>query len=191
MQKKWIVILSCLLSIILIGHFGMTFLYLSPNNPFRDKHWSKISAYISPYFSQNWYLFAPNPVNQHQNLQIRLKYKNHEGKTVQTKWREISKPMIQKLQKNRFTPDQRIYEFQSSAMHTYVYKEGKSEKNAENSLRLFVDYYLKTQTIPDGKIESYQMRVVTNKFPRFKDRHQPDSKGELFYKYSNWFSYSQ
>lgn len=190
-NKRMIIFFSLFLSLVLIGHFAITFIYLSPTNSFRSKHWSKITAYMSPYFSQNWYLFAPNPVNQHQNLQIRLKYQDNEGKIVQTKWKDLTKPMIDKLQLNRFTSDQRVYSFQSSSLHTYVYKDGKSEQKAEDQLRLFVDYYLKTQPNPEGKITSYQMRVVTNKFPRFDQRHLPDSKGKLYYKYSDWFSYSR
>jgi hypothetical protein len=189
-KKNWLVLsLSGLLSLLLLGHFAMTFLYLSPSNPFRYKHWAHIQNYMSPYFSQNWYLFAPNPVNQHQNLQIRIKLLTPEGKTVQTKWKDLSTPMIRKLQKNRFSPQQRVYEYQSTAMHTYVYGEKADQKGAENHLRLFVDYYLKTQPRPEGQIVSYQMRVVTNKFPRFSKRDLPDSKGTFSYQYSNWFPY--
>lgn len=189
LRKRIVSILSLCLAILLAGHFGITFLYLTPNNPLRTKHWDKIYAYMYPYFSQNWYLFAPNPVNQHQNLEIKLKYITKEGKEIETKWTDITKPMLTKLYSNRFSPNQRIFEFQSSAMHSYVYDEDE-QKEAEKNLRLYVDYYLKTNPKPNGKIKSYQMRVVTNKFPRFNERHLPDSKGKKYYDYSDWFPYS-
>lgn len=189
LRKRVVSIVSLFLIILLAGHFAITFLYLSPNNPIRSKHWNNIYAYMYPYFSQNWYLFAPNPVNQNQNLEIKLKYIDKNGESKETHWIDITKPMIDKLHINRFSPNQRIFEFQSSAMHTYVYKENQ-QNDAEKKLRLYVDYYLKTQYQLDGKIVSYQMRVVTNKFPRFNERHLPDSKGKKYYDYSDWFSYS-
>lgn len=189
LQKQVVSILSICLAILLAGHFGMTFLYLTPDNPLRSKYWSYIEGYMYPYFSQNWYLFAPDPVNQHQNLEIKLKYKTNEGKTTETNWIDITKPMLGKLYANRLSPNQRIFEYQSSAMHTYVYDED-SKKEAEKFIRLYVDYYLKTNPQPNQKIISYQFRVITNKFPRFDKRHLPDSKGEKYYEYSNWFPYS-
>lgn len=189
-RKRLVIFFSIILSLLLIGHFSVTFLYLSPKNPIKDKHHEKIGKYMSPYFSQNWYLFAPNPVNQHQNLEIRLRYKNEQGKIVQTQWKDISKPMVEKIQQNRLSPQKRIYDYQSSALHTYIYRNQKQVKKAENHLRLYVDYYLKTHSQPKGQIQSYQLRVVTNKFPRFHQRHLPDSKGKKYYKYSDWFPYS-
>lgn len=189
LRKRLISILGICLAILLIVHFGITFLYLTPNNPLRSKHWKMISGYMYPYFSQNWYLFAPNPVNQHQNLQIKLKVRTKEGAVQETKWIDITKPMLKKLYANRFSPHQRIYEFQSSAMHTYVYDE-EDRNEAEKHLRLYVDYYLKTNPKPDQKILAYQMRIVTNKFPRYSQRHLPDSKGKIYYDYSDWFNYS-
>lgn len=189
LQKRLVIILSFCLAVLLLVHFGITFLYLTPDNPLRSKHWKKIYAYMYPYFSQNWYLFAPNPVNQHQNLEIKIKYKSKNGKIRESNWIDLTKPMLKKLYANRFSPNQRIYEFQSSAMHTYVYDDDR-RKEAEKHLRLYVDYYLKTNRKPDGTILAYQMRVVTNKFPRFDKRHLPDSKGQKYYDYSKWFSYS-
>lgn len=189
LQKRLIIALSFGLVILLIIHFGMTILYLTPENPLRTKHWNIIYAYMFPYFSQNWYLFAPNPVNQHQNLEIKVKYKAKNGEILETKWIDTTKPLLKKLYANRFSPNQRIFEYQSTAMHTYVYNQNR-RKQAEKYMRLYADYFLKNYFHPDGKILAYQIRVVTNKFPRFDKRHLPDSKGKKYYNYTKWLGYA-
>ncbi|SHE68460.1 hypothetical protein SAMN05444392_102369 [Seinonella peptonophila] len=194
-RKKFIIGLSTALSIILFIHFAITFIYLSPDNSFRTKHWNVMNEYMSPFFTQNWNLFAPNPVNRHESLQVRLRYTDANGYTKTSPWLEVSKPIIQDLQKFPFyhlSPSARLSEYLGAGVHDYVWKKNKQQQAALHSLKSFTNQML--QRYPEnfkvnGKIDHYQLRVEVNEFPRFDKRNQPDSKGEFWYRETIWLPY--
>ena len=96
-RKTLVLTLSSILTAVLLFHFAIVFIYLSPDNPVRDRYWDWIERYMTPLFTQNWNLFAPNPVNRHENLPIRFEYKDAKGGTKQSEWMEISRPIVQAL----------------------------------------------------------------------------------------------
>lgn len=44
------------------------------------------TAYLDPYFNQNWRLFAPNPIAEDRNLLFQGTYLDADGKPVTTSW---------------------------------------------------------------------------------------------------------
>jgi hypothetical protein len=44
------------------------------------------TAYVDPYFTQNWRLFAPNPVAEDRNLLFQGAYRAADGSVVETEW---------------------------------------------------------------------------------------------------------
>lgn len=44
------------------------------------------SGYLTPYFTQNWRLFAPNPVSQDRAVRFQAAYRDEAGDVVQTEW---------------------------------------------------------------------------------------------------------
>lgn len=189
-HKKIVLSTSAILTIIIVIHFAFTFIYLSPANSFRYKHWNQIESYMSPLFTQNWKLFAPNPVNRHENIQVRFKYTNPQGKTVHSDWKAITLPIVKALQKNHFSPNARISGFASSVSHDFVWRTGDRKKTAQRDMKIFVQKIIKnnpTKFQVNGKIDLFQIRVEVNEFPRFNKRELPDSKGTFSYYYTIWF----
>lgn len=193
-RKSLVLTLSSLLTVALLFHFGVIFLYLSPDNPVRTKYWDWIDSYMTPFFNQNWNLFAPNPVNRHENLQIRFQYMDENGRTQKTSWMEISRPIVLAVQKNHFSTNMRLSEFSSSVVHDFVWKKGQRRDEALKNMRRYAEHMVQDNQddfqIP-GKIELYQLRVEVNKFPRFNRRHLPDNRGEFSYSYTRWYPYQQ
>lgn len=49
---------------VLALHFGITFLHVAPLNPVSQQLSALTSTWTSPFFTQNWELFAPDPVSR-------------------------------------------------------------------------------------------------------------------------------
>jgi hypothetical protein len=180
---------SSILSIVLLVHFGFTFIYLSPANPLKSKQWETIFNYMNPLFTQNWKLFAPNPANQQLNLDMRVQYVDNAGATRQTDWKSITLPVIKELQSNHFSPNARISEFQSSLISNYVWGDKEEKEEAFQSMQRYVNYILdnKKFEVP-GKINKIQLRAVVNRFPNYANKDKPDSAGKISYYITSWWN---
>lgn len=53
---------------VVIVHLTATFLYNAPANPVSQRYARSVNWWMEPLFSQNWRLFAPNPISE--NLEI-------------------------------------------------------------------------------------------------------------------------
>ncbi|MGZ5401619.1 MAG: DUF5819 family protein [Aeromicrobium sp.] len=72
-----------IVAVALFHAFSVTFAAL-PTNKVSDKL-SSTTAYLDPYFAQNWRLFAPNPISDDRALWFRGEYVVG-GKTMTTDW---------------------------------------------------------------------------------------------------------
>jgi len=55
-----------------------------PTNPVSDTA-RPATDYLQPYFTQNWRLFAPNPISADRTIEFRAQY-NRDGLTEETAW---------------------------------------------------------------------------------------------------------
>ncbi|MEX2985714.1 DUF5819 family protein [Streptomyces sp. C36] len=90
--------------LVLAFHFSMTALYNTPFNPIKEKYGEEINSYMSPHFSQDWHLFAPNPVDTDSGVLIRAKKKGPGGSVLVTKWSDVTSPNLKKLYAERLWP---------------------------------------------------------------------------------------
>ena len=54
--------------LLLVVHFGFTFLHVSPVNPAKVQFERWVTAWTQPVFEQNWKLFAPDPIAVDQGV---------------------------------------------------------------------------------------------------------------------------
>lgn len=94
--KIFFIVLSC----IFVFHFFMTALYVLPFNPITYKLDKVVNSYIDPLFTQNWQLFAPDPLSNTFYVYVQVKDKQGE----ESKWIDISSPLYEANHKNRFSP---------------------------------------------------------------------------------------
>ncbi|GAA3818709.1 DUF5819 family protein [Streptomyces chiangmaiensis] len=71
-------------------HLGMVFLHVAPSNTVTKKHGKAIDAWIYPEFEQNWKLFAPNPLQQNIDVQVRAEVLTSDGSVRTTGWYDLS-----------------------------------------------------------------------------------------------------
>lgn len=82
-------LMARVVAFVLVGllavHAGMTFLWNAPSNPVKEAVREELNGYMRPFFQQNWSLFAPNPVNNEDELLIRARYTEDGGQRT-TEW---------------------------------------------------------------------------------------------------------
>ena len=71
-------------------HLGMVFLHVAPSNTVTKQHGKAIDEWIYPEFEQNWKLFAPNPLQQNIEVQVRADVRGADGTTRTTGWYDLS-----------------------------------------------------------------------------------------------------
>jgi hypothetical protein len=63
---------------------AVTFAALPPNR--YSEHTTGLTSYLRPYFTQNWRLFAPNPISDDRHLRFQGAYRTADGSVKTTDW---------------------------------------------------------------------------------------------------------
>ncbi|MER5431068.1 DUF5819 family protein [Streptomyces sp. NPDC002588] len=71
-------------------HLGMVFLHVAPSNTVTKAHGTAIDDWVYPEFEQNWKLFAPNPLQQNIDVQVRAQITDADGGSRTTGWYDLS-----------------------------------------------------------------------------------------------------
>jgi hypothetical protein len=58
-------------SAVVLVHLTATFLYNAPANPVSQRYARSVNWWMEPLFSQNWRLFAPNPISENVEIDAR------------------------------------------------------------------------------------------------------------------------
>lgn len=116
MYKKVVIFLACLL---FVFHFTFTAIYLAPFNPIKAKYGFIVNAYMEPFFSQNWKLFAPNPASNNNVFFARAKFA--DGSV--SEWMDLTSFMIEKNYQNRLSPYNRLVRIQRGAFNSLRSKD--------------------------------------------------------------------
>jgi hypothetical protein len=109
----------------LVCHFTLTFLYVMPLTPLKAQLLPLLDVTIGAYFQQNWSLFAPNPISSDEALLVRcltaaeMSAKDAAGLPA-SGWHDVSTPLWQHFQRNRFSAYDRLGRPQSNAMRQYM-----------------------------------------------------------------------
>ncbi|MFJ5530264.1 DUF5819 family protein [Streptomyces sp. NPDC093261] len=71
-------------------HLGMVFLHVAPANVVTKEHGEAIDDWVYPEFEQNWKLFAPDPLQQNIDVQVRAELRTGDGGRRTTGWYDLS-----------------------------------------------------------------------------------------------------
>lgn len=109
---------------VLAAHFIITFIYVMPITPIKLKHQHFLNVTIGTFFPQNWSLFAPNPIAQNESLLVMCIPESSQISDIKQMpsegWEDLTIPLWQALQHNRFTAYGRIERTQGSAIRQYL-----------------------------------------------------------------------
>lgn len=117
--------LRLLILLLLLVHFALTLVYVSPVNPLRDSLRPVLDATVGAYFPQDWNLFAPTPRTADLALLVRplnadeLNAVRKEG-LPKDGWYDLSAPLWTQFQSNRFSAYNRLGRPEDQAIVHYL-----------------------------------------------------------------------
>ncbi len=94
-HRSTVIAVALSISATLVFHFFMTGLYLLPLNPVKLAFGPHLSGYIDTLFSQNWHLFAPDPINTSHSLIGKCR-----AGDVESDWLDVTHGTIERLKSN-------------------------------------------------------------------------------------------
>ncbi|MFI5867318.1 DUF5819 family protein [Streptomyces sp. NPDC051546] len=81
-------------------HFAIAAFSQMPVTPLKLRYFPKAAAYLDPYFSQNWMLFAPNPLSDDRGVLARARCADR----TETPYYDVTSKYVQSAQGSRFFP---------------------------------------------------------------------------------------
>lgn len=197
MEKKINISLILLLSLFTVIHFLILFLHTGPINPVYTKYRIAIEEYVNPLLTQNWNLFAPDPVEETQNILIQYRTSTNDT----SDWYNISAPFIDSNQSNIISPYNKAARI-PSGLYFGIFKENElisqMEKNTseeefdqainmskiEKSRLKQVDllYRFANSAIPlitSEEVKEVKVKIMNVKAVPFSERNNPDYEQKI------------
>jgi hypothetical protein len=148
-----------------IAHVAMVFLYVAPPNTISTQYRRAINAWISPYFEQNWQLFAPNPQSARQQIWARMSYATAGVGQHTSDWIDLSAVDDEAVHHDPF-PSHTSQNMLRRAWDAYVGSHGESDQASSQQARMFQEYLLNIAaqrlSARGGRaFDAVQLRVVT------------------------------
>lgn len=157
-----------------------------------------VAQLLNPHFSQNWQLFAPDPVSDERGVVARLRCDGDPEA-----WVDISSPAIAETQGTRLFPSRESRIVSSALVERFVrddIAQRLSERNAEDLIpddgaagkraeRLLARYAARV-TACSGQSPlrptAVQIRYVTRSLPPWSTRMDLSTRGEVHVLDSKW-----
>ncbi|MBC3843432.1 hypothetical protein GXW82_34120 [Streptacidiphilus sp. 4-A2] len=83
-----------------VWHLGAVFLTIAPANTLSQRYHSQIDAYVYPEFEQNWQLFAPNPLQDNIDVEVRVQTTAPGGSHPLSGWIDLTAQDIARIHDN-------------------------------------------------------------------------------------------
>jgi hypothetical protein len=200
----------------LVFHFSMTLLHVAPDNPFRDQVFPVVDAYMTPYFTQNWKLFAPTPEEPSKHIGVVCRF--GASGLADTEVIDITAPHYEHLHHYRLSPSQRVIRAQvypltrvhppKDMVTTAVEKLSQSDKEEDREIAKGVEQAKDSRKagmrllgrvasaecdrrFPDTQVSEVQLLYFHERAPKFSKRNQPDAKGEIASLDYGWLPYEK
>lgn len=122
----WVVNVLRIITVLwLVAHFTLIIIYVLPTNPAQDTLEPFFDATIGKYFSQDWSLFAPDPISADYALLVRPLSRNEFAITQRQGlpndgWYDLSSPLWTKFQSNRFSAYKTVFRPAAEALLHYL-----------------------------------------------------------------------
>lgn len=179
-----------------------------PVTPLSVKFAAPANTLLTPYLSQNWQLFAPDPVSEERGLVARARCAD----STTTEFIDVTSHHIQAVQDNRFFPS-RISRLVSNGMNNLFQEDpvlaryrdretgdpddplstvGLTE--SELQVRLQGEQVLSSLAAHEladecsGAVSEVQLRYMLHTFPRWSERSEWDKNGTINVLESSWFT---
>lgn len=166
-----------------IVHFSLTFLFNAPLNPIKVRLNPLLDLTIGSFFSQNWSLFAPNPVSQDFILLVQPRRDSLKDQSTanEHEWYNLSTPLWNRFQKKRFSAFDRLARSQSNSLRTALMGNpnmiGLFKACENNDSIACSNYDALLKSVQDKEIDKL-VRISSSFCNELKDKN--DFKGKDF-----------
>ena len=172
LSSRYQIAAALALAVVAVGalvHLGMVFLHVAPSNTLTKQHGRAVDDWIYPEFEQNWKLFAPNPLQQNIDVQVRVDLRTGEGGVRTTGWYDLSaldgadirhNPLPSHTQQNEL---RRAWDFYASSHDNANRPSGLRGELSESYLRRIVARRVDrlSAEVREGTVERVQLRSST------------------------------
>ena len=201
---------------VLVAHFTVTLLYLTPLNPIKARFLDRVNGYMSPYFTQTWELFGPNPNGRMKDVWISCRL--GDGPTAtETAWYDITTPMMRVHHAYRLSAAQRLLRAETPTYQLFlpedqvlktIRKLPKSDHDAQEAVRQieaardkefklglriagrFASGYC-DRLFGNGRASAVRTRVLFQEPPEFRNRSEPNGWPEPRVYDTEWLPYER
>jgi hypothetical protein len=106
-------------------YLSLTVIYVTPLTPVQRQLHPILQDTVDEFFSQNWSLFAPSPMAENYTLLVRpmAGVPGESGdslRVLKEGWYNLSEPLWERFQQNRFSAYGRVARPQSNAVRQYI-----------------------------------------------------------------------
>jgi len=187
----------------LVFHFGMTLLYLTPDNPLRVRYAKHIEGYMNPYFAQRWSLFAPDLARDDRRFYVQCRLANDDGSFHDTPFQDVETFRIEAKRNRKFTEHDRLHRVTNAVPLTMFGESGDRERfqkvidrhPEDERYKVLIELFEAEQRAQfehgmriasrvasaecdrmygRGRTLATRVRIVIAKFAKFSERHSGD-----------------
>lgn len=205
---RWGVVL--LVMLVFTVHFTATAIYLTPLNPIKLALYRYVHAWMNPLFTQNWHLFAPNPLASNSSLVTKCR-----SGTTESGWIDVTHAVLDRYYANRLSTAKAIGGMQVNALQAVIHRGLPFEdptftsfcasepehgfcRHQQETARIAFDraHRILVGMATDGcevimrgmQVEKVFIRVTEVIFPRFSERLKSDYEGKTVVYDFGWHS---
>ncbi|MFI5522137.1 DUF5819 family protein [Streptomyces platensis] len=159
---------ACAIAVAVAMHLAMMFLHVAPSNTLSKQQGALISDYVYPEYEQNWKLFAPNPLQQNNAVQVRAQLRTEGGTARTTGWTDLTardgqairhNPMPSHTQQNQLRRGWELFVNTHNAQNRPVGLRGEL---SERYIRRLVLFRMNDEWAKGGgRVEQIQVRSQT------------------------------
>ena len=182
-----------------------------PTTPLSFAAVGPVSTVMQPHFTQNWSLFAPDPISEERGIAARFECADGSG----TDFVDITTPVVKALQADRFFPSRESRLFSNGILERFaedsVLQELRESENTdalgspvaqdlraeEEAGHRSAEAMLARYAVVKGgsecgatpgvsSVRAVQLRYVFHAFPGWSGRHDLSTRGEITYTDSDW-----
>ncbi|GAP50394.1 DUF5819 family protein [Streptomyces azureus] len=148
-----------------VVHVLMVFLHVAPANSVSKRYSPQITAWVYPYFEQNWRLFAPDPDSVNRQILVRTAHTRSDGSAQVSSWFDLTAVDSSAVEHHVF-PSHTAQNMLRRAWGGYVDSHG-GDDTARTERAVMMRKYLsniaadRVAAHNGGSFDFVQLRVVT------------------------------
>ncbi|MBG6181398.1 DUF5819 family protein [Arthrobacter sp. CAN_A1] len=185
----------------------LTLIVTGPSNPIKVAAAPTITSLYSPYFLQNWQLFAPDPLAQERGILAQMRCADG----VETDFQDITTVLVTELQSTRLFPSREHRVITNAISRRFEtdevvqrlidkdteieqqesvdkYADELSARNVRASEALLAEYAARKLNTSEcgGAFNAVRVRYVIHDYPGWSDRRDWDAQGQITTIDSEW-----